>query len=573
MLAAAVFILPLLPSCADRIGYVQGVLSAADSLMQNQPQSALDTLLTIDSAAAASLRGRERADYALLMTEGRYKCWEPVAGDTSVFRSADYYRRRGPEDRLARALMMQGAVLTERGDAEGAMAAYKEAEPVAERVGDLEQLGLLNTRIAELYQSTTVNFTESIERTKAAIACFEEAGDIRRAVNETFSLASLYLAMDSLDKGYECIVKGLESSEASEDIPQIVHGCFLLSGYYYYIDPPDYDRCRKVALSAVRLQEEGSCGEVVNYRDDLFHYIAGSYAASGLTDSARYYLHKIIGTDARTMVGKYDVLIKIAKSEGDSVAFLSNKMRADSIYYAYKEKGFEQDIAKSELKSENLLIKERYAVIKKQRAVYILSAVTVLMCIVAVVINTYNKMKIKVLEAERMVEALNLKGKDREKDSAESQERLSRLQSRLTKESSAKDALISMNGRLIEMNDRLVEAYYRYGSTSALPSVMSRIIDEYFPENATGELVLEMVNAAYPGYLSSLSSTYGILTDRQMYLIALICCGFSTSTQCILYRCSENTLNVTKSRIAKKMGISVSLSAFIASGLKSYGGD
>lgn len=148
-----------------------------------------------------------------------------------------------------------------------------------------------------------------------------------------------------------------------------------------------------------------------------------------------------------------------------------------------------------------------------------------------------------------------------------------RLLSRLEKESSAKDTLISINGKLIEMNDRLVEAYYRYGSASSFSSVMSRIIDEYFPENSTGKLVLDMVNVAYPGYLSSLSSAYGSLTDRQMYLVALMCCGFSTSTLCILYRCSENTLNVTKSRIAKKMGISVSLSAFIADGLKSYAGD
>jgi len=47
---------------------------------------------------------------------------------------------------------MQGAVLSERGDSEGAMTAYKEAEPIIEKGEDLEQLGLINTRIGELYQ-------------------------------------------------------------------------------------------------------------------------------------------------------------------------------------------------------------------------------------------------------------------------------------------------------------------------------------------------------------------------------------------------------------------------------------
>lgn len=81
-------------------------------------------------------------------------------------------------------------------------------------------------------------------------------------------------------------------------------------------------------------------------------------------------------------------------------------------------------------------------------------------------------------------------------------ERSNSLMSRLAQESSVKDAMISMNGKLIEVNDRLVDAYYRYGSTSAFSSVMSSVIEEYFPENSTSKFVLEMVNMAYPGYLS-----------------------------------------------------------------------
>ena len=79
--------------------------------------------------------GGDRADYTLLMSEARYKCRLSVAGDMAVSEATDYYRRKGPDSKLARALMMQGAVLSERGDSEGAMKAYKEAEPVADRVG------------------------------------------------------------------------------------------------------------------------------------------------------------------------------------------------------------------------------------------------------------------------------------------------------------------------------------------------------------------------------------------------------------------------------------------------------
>ena len=132
---SAVIVLLSAASCSDRSGQVSSALAAADSLMLTQPQAALDTLNGIDSTRVRRMDRSERSFYTLLTTEAEYKCWLPVAKDTAISEAVRYYRRRGPKDRLARALTMQGAVLSERGDAEGAMAAYKEAEPITERGG------------------------------------------------------------------------------------------------------------------------------------------------------------------------------------------------------------------------------------------------------------------------------------------------------------------------------------------------------------------------------------------------------------------------------------------------------
>ena len=103
-------------SCSDRTSSrsrIQGVLSAADSLMSTDAQAALDTLLVIDSAEISGLMECDRAYWALLKTEARYKCYLPVDKDTSIFESAVYYDRRGVDDRLVRSLIMAGAVLSE----------------------------------------------------------------------------------------------------------------------------------------------------------------------------------------------------------------------------------------------------------------------------------------------------------------------------------------------------------------------------------------------------------------------------------------------------------------------------
>ena len=140
-------------SCTGRHVSRYPELAAADSLMMTDPQGALDILSGIDSAEIGRMDREDRAFHTLLMTEAEYKNYLPVAEDTAVSEAVSYYRRRGPEELLARALVMQGAGLSERGDAEGAMLAYKEAEPLIERMGDMEQLGLLHTRIASLYRN------------------------------------------------------------------------------------------------------------------------------------------------------------------------------------------------------------------------------------------------------------------------------------------------------------------------------------------------------------------------------------------------------------------------------------
>ena len=106
--------------------------------MSTDAQAALDTLLVIDSAEISGLMECDRAYWALLKTEARYKCYLPVDKDTSIFESAVYYDRRGVDDRLVRSLIMAGAVLSEQGITDRAMKVYKDAEQILKKSGDLE---------------------------------------------------------------------------------------------------------------------------------------------------------------------------------------------------------------------------------------------------------------------------------------------------------------------------------------------------------------------------------------------------------------------------------------------------
>ena len=97
--------------------YTAAALETADSLMDHDPHAALDTLLRIRNREGFRPGKSGRAMYTLLLTEARYKCYEPVARDSAIFDAARYFRKHGDRSLYARALIMQGAVLFEQGRA------------------------------------------------------------------------------------------------------------------------------------------------------------------------------------------------------------------------------------------------------------------------------------------------------------------------------------------------------------------------------------------------------------------------------------------------------------------------
>ena len=82
--------------------------------------------------------------------------------------------------------------------------------------------------------------------------------------------------------------------------------------------------------------------------------------------------------------------------------------------------------------------------------------------------------------------------------------------------------------------------------------------------------VRRIVDVTYPGFLSGLETAYPALKEKDIYLIALMACGFSTGTICALRRISESSLYVEKTRIARRIGEEGSLADFIQKALQDY---
>lgn len=567
-------------SCSDRNTSLCSELAAADSLMMTDPQGALDILSGIDSAEIGRMDREDRAFHTLLMTEAEYKNYLPVAEDTAVSEAVSYYRRRGPEELLARALVMQGAVLSERGDAEGAMLAYKEAEPLIERTGDMEQLGLLHTRIASLYRSSFVNEPEAILRYRKALECFEKAELPERIMSAHLSLSRI-LMIDSVDKAIPHLEKALSMAE------QYGNRLCGLSAFdlLCYVYEPDDDARKILDLTKRAFSQYGEIPQNIaeeNLYNDFQYLTTKCYVDLKMADSARFYCESIKAYSQADSLLIYSLFKEIAELENNSDDILINQSHAHRIELAILEEGYESQLRDSELRYDHSRLEAK--LYKRDRSIMLLTLIFLLSgaAVAAVIFLLRTMLRRQRAEARRFKALADIRGKELDRQTAESNS----LREEKIHEEEARKSMEQMFRRYAAANSGLMRFYNLTYST------MRKIIDIYDIHQSNPAHLLDrsvdvardfirgintygdastLIDTVYPGFLSGLFSEYPGLSKDERYLIILTCLGYPASTLCTILDISETNLSTRKTRLARKMGLDGSLAKYLSSRLAAWG--
>ena len=558
-------------SCSDRDTGLCSELAAADSLMMTDPQAALDILIGIDSAEVGRMDREGHAFHTLLMTEAEYKNYLPVAEDTAIFKTVKYYRNGKKEDKLARALVMQGAVLSERGDAEGAMLAYKEAEPLIERTGDMEQLGLLHTRIASLYRSSFVNEPEAILRYRKALECFEKAELPERIMSAHLSLSRI-LMIDSVDKAIPHLEKALSMAE------QYGNRLCGLSAFdlLCYVYEPDDDARKILDLTKRAFSQYGEIPQNIaeeNLYNDFQYLTTKCYVDLKMADSARF-IKAYSQADSLLI---YSLFKEIAELENNSDDILINQSHAHRIELAILEEGYESQLRDSELRYDHSRLEaELY---RRDRSILLLTVIFLLSgaAVAAVIFLLRTMLRRQRAEARRFKALADIRGKELDRQTAESNS----LREEKIHEEEARKSMEQMFRRYAAANSGLMRFYNLTYST------MRKIIDIYDIHQSNPAHLLDrsvdvardfirgintygdastLIDTVYPGFLSGLFSEYPGLSKDERYLIILTCLGYPASTLCTILN-----LSTRKTRLARKMGLDGSLAKYLSSRLAAWG--
>ena len=210
----ALVVLMVLSSACARFpaSRTAALLDDVGSYVNVRPDSALTVLEEIDSLRLCSRS--LRAQYALLNTMARDKCFLDITVPGLLAPAERYFERHGSPDQRMKTLYYRGRIAQENHDRNNAAVYYSRAEEYAGRATDRHSVGLLYLAEASVYNQAH-NTKKERECIEQGLAIFHEIGDPQYDV-ALGQLAVSCFTLRDWDRADSLFRKGLASSSSSQ---------------------------------------------------------------------------------------------------------------------------------------------------------------------------------------------------------------------------------------------------------------------------------------------------------------------------------------------------------------------
>lgn len=187
------------------------VLRRVEACMELFPDSALSLLSQIECPEC--MRGQQRADYALLLTQALDKNYlDNLQSDSLIMIAVEYYKQEGDKLKAGKAYFYYGKVMLLKERFSDAMQAYLEASSLLEETRDYKVQGMVWEYIGYL-NSVQGLYENSIDNFKHSIRYYELASDRRRILYGYRNMARGYFSVHHNDSAGWYAEKGLVLSD------------------------------------------------------------------------------------------------------------------------------------------------------------------------------------------------------------------------------------------------------------------------------------------------------------------------------------------------------------------------
>lgn len=597
----------ILLSCTQRSSNMVALMQIDSLLLKNNYIEALKEISTFNPD---TLNEEERALYSLLLTQAKFKNYEPITSDSLINQAVNYYQNSDDKEKATRSLLYQGCVYEVLDYPEKAVDCYNRAEETADN-NDFANKAYANMRLAFLYQTYIVGAkTIAIEKLFKALQlyrllhdehyellCLSDIGAIYRDFNEKEKQDSALFYIDS----------AIELAKKQNDTYFQFANLFN-KAEFYELERNDYLNAKRYVVQAINIG-----GKEIDH--PRAHFCAAkSFVKLGNIDSALYYLNQSPNIHtAEDSIMYFTLLADISLFKNDHESWL---------YYNNKYHSMSDSILIGSLNAKLLTIEKKYdlqqeelknvSLRSKLKGAWLILALALLVALslfhflwryrnrlrakenefellksdlstslssleqMQVAINNYedelkdaeDKYKAELSKQETLVSNLTGEIADvkstlrfKEQERLQLNDKISALESKKAQSDEVKailDGQIKVVHELIQSSHELDAERFskKFASLMSVPDS---------PRIATYWSNLQVLtNDLYNNILDdAMSLGKGKLLESDINFIALLCCGYSRTAIMICMKFKNIvTISNKKKRIARKMGVP-SLDEFI----------
>ncbi len=522
-------------------------LTQADSIMVNQPDSALRLLEAIDGRQLAT--EGDRAYHALLLSQARYRCYVVASSDSLINIALNYYQHHDNErEKLTRVHIYKGGVMEELGQPEEAMEHFKRALTIT-APDDYFNQGYARLRIGTIYQYNLVSDSSDIVYLNDALHCFEQVPDsfyimtAAKALGISFYKSNKDSSLLYLKRAKKLAVL-LKNKYVMFDVMGRIANIMMLNDNVH-----DIREAKNIAFSILNDEES----ENFDDRDNLLLIAAYTLAKQHEPDSAAYYLEQV---EKKTLS---DALIlfwnrcsaEIALSKGDIDGYQHYFEQADYIGDSIESNIMQLQLREVEAKYDNEALKYENLRFKSMLWLSLLGSLLALAILAIAILMIYRK------SAQRKQQL-----KDREDTIERLYSDMVRLESQLTDNEAMSDGLKQTIRHQIDTFTHLVEQYRTKFTQDPkqFGILFKKTYDIYQPDGSFWQEIRHYVDVTCEGIITQTIETFPVLAERDVRFLCLCCCNLPTTVimACMGYNDIHSVYN-KKRRLIQTLGSSNAL--------------
>ena len=606
-LAALIALVVLFSECSQKSPSMTALMQIDSLLLKKDYTGALKEINTIDPA---SLDEEGRAFYALLLTEAKYKNYDPITSDSLISQAVRYYRDSNDREKATRSLLYQGCVYEVLGEPEKAVDSYNKADESADK-HDIANKAYAKLRLGVIYQGYAVGAKKiALEKYFEALQLYRLLPDRHYELLCLTNIGAIYRDFkeeEKQDSALYYIDSAIDLAQKQNEV------FFIFSNLYhkaefYELFKQDYLNAKNFAVQAIRIG-----GREIDH--PRAHYCAAkSYIKLGQIDSALYYLNRSPeSASANDSIMYYNLLADISRFRNDNESWLN---------YHDKAHAMADSILIGSLNAKLLTIEKKYDLQKEELKNVTLRSelkgawLTVALALLAALALIHflwryrNRLRTKENEYELLksdldtsltsLEQMRLTINNYEEELRETGEgyrtelaRQEALVSDMAGEiATVKSSLQEKEHERVQLKDRIAALEAKKAQSDEIKAILDgqiKVVHELIqssheldeerfakkfaslmsvpesPRAATYWSNLQVLtNDLYGNILEdAIRLGKGRLRESDVNFIALLCCGYSRTAVMICMRFNNVvTISNKKKKIARKMGIT-SLDDFI----------